>query len=87
MGHRTQIELTGADRARFLHNLCTNDILRLHPGSGCEAFLTTAQGKTVGLVSVFCAADSLIMETVAGQAELLIAPPGPVYHSRGCAAA
>ena len=41
---RTQIELVGADRQTFLHNLCTNDVRRLTPGSGCEAFLCNAQG-------------------------------------------
>src|SRR5687768_4851080 len=36
--HRTRLELSGADRARFLHNMCTNDIRRLTAGTGCEAF-------------------------------------------------
>ncbi|MGH7199269.1 MAG: hypothetical protein ACREJB_01600, partial [Planctomycetaceae bacterium] len=36
---RTQMELTGDDRAKFLNNFCTNDIKRLAPGQGCEAFV------------------------------------------------
>jgi folate-binding protein YgfZ len=47
LSHRGKIELTGRDAAKFLHNLCTNDILHLAPGSGCEAFFCTARAKTV----------------------------------------
>jgi tRNA-modifying protein YgfZ len=70
---RTQIELTGRDCAAFLHNLCTNDIKRLASGSGCEAFLCNVQGKIVGHVLVFRGGESLVLETVPGQAERLIA--------------
>lgn len=69
---RTQIELTGKDRASFLHNLCTNEIKKLSPGSGCEAFLTNVQGKILAHVLVFCRADSLVLETVPGQAEAIM---------------
>ncbi len=68
----TRIEMRGADRASFLHNLCTNDIKRLQPGTGCEAFITDVRGKTIGHVNVFCHADRLTMETVAEQAGVLI---------------
>jgi folate-binding protein YgfZ len=70
---RTQIELTGADRAAFLHNFCTNEIKKLQPGGGCEAFITSTQGKILGHVLVFCRSDSLVLETVPGQAQALIA--------------
>ena len=73
MGRRTQIELTGADRGSFLHNLCTNDILELEPGRGCEAFLTNVQGKTLGYIFVFCSPDWLVLETAPGQADAIIA--------------
>lgn len=39
------IEIGGADRAAFLHNLLTNDITRLAPGGGCAAALLNANGK------------------------------------------
>jgi folate-binding protein YgfZ len=68
----TQIELTGADRATFLQNMCTNDIRRLEPGQSCEAFLTSAQGKTVGFVYVHCCAESLWLDTAPGQAETMV---------------
>jgi folate-binding protein YgfZ len=68
---RTQIELTGADRASFLHNFTTNDIRRLKPGQGCEAFVLDVRGHTIGHVLVFCTPDSLVLDTVPGQAETL----------------
>ena len=43
---RGKIEVRGGDAARFLHNLTTNDILQLPPGSGCEAFLTTTKSAS-----------------------------------------
>jgi folate-binding protein YgfZ len=73
LGHRTQIELIGEDRVHLLHNLCTADIAGLKPGQGCEAFFTSPQGKTLALVCVFCHVDSLVVETVADQAQTLIA--------------
>jgi folate-binding protein YgfZ len=70
---RTLIELTGADRANFLHNFSTNDINKLGPGQGCELFITDIKGKTLGHGSVLCRTESLVLETTAGQAEKLIA--------------
>ena len=69
---RTHIELLGADRHQFLHNLCTNDVNSLQPGTGCEAFLTTVQGKTLGHVLVFAGKESLALDTVPVQGERLI---------------
>lgn len=69
---RTQIELTGEDRAAFLHNLCTNDIRKLAPGAGCEAFITTVQGKTLAFVLVYTGPNAVVVETIPGQAEKLM---------------
>lgn len=73
LSHRTKIELTGADRVAFLHNLCTNEVKALEPGGGCEAFLTSVQAKIVGHVFIFAGAQSLVVDTVPDQAEALIA--------------
>ena len=51
---RTQLEVTGEDRATFLHNFTTNDIRKLQPGHGCEAFILDARGHVLGHVFVFC---------------------------------
>jgi folate-binding protein YgfZ len=73
LADRSQVELTGRDRATFLHNLCTNDIKRLSPGGGCEAFLCNVQGKSIGHGLVFCGPESLVLETVPGQGGRLVA--------------
>lgn len=65
---RTLLEIDGADRVNFVHAFCTNDIKRLQPGQGCEAFFTNHQGKTVGHGLIFAQADALVVETTAGQA-------------------
>jgi folate-binding protein YgfZ len=69
---RAQIALRGADRASFLHNLSTNDIRRLAPGQGCEAFLLNAPGKVLAHVYVFAEAEQLVLDTVQGQGEFLL---------------
>ncbi len=50
---RGKIEVQGADAARFLHNLTTNDILHLPPGGGCEAFLTTTKAKVIAYLLIY----------------------------------
>jgi len=70
---RTRFELSGADRANFLHNLSTNDIKKLPSGSGCEAFLLDARGHVLFHVFVVCRPESLVLETVPGQEERLLA--------------
>ena len=72
LSDRTQIEILGADRAKFLHGFCTNDIKSLQPGQGCEAFLTNIKGRVVGHVFVFASSSSLWLDTVPGQEEFLI---------------
>ncbi|MCE9546097.1 MAG: folate-binding protein, partial [Planctomycetia bacterium] len=69
---RTLVELTGADRQTFLHNFCTNDVRGLKPGEGCEAFITSVQGKIIAHVIISCEADRLVLDTVPGQAERII---------------
>ncbi len=70
---RTQIEVTGRDRVKFLHSFCTNDIKKLQPGQGCEAFVTNVNGKVLGHIFVFAERDSLWLESVAGCAAPLLA--------------
>jgi folate-binding protein YgfZ len=72
LSDRTQIELTGADRAKFLHGFCTNDIKGLQPGQGCEAFLTNIKGRVLGHIFVFASPESLRLDTTAGQETKII---------------
>ncbi len=69
---RTQIEISGPDRASFLHNLSTNEIKKLAVGAGCEAFITSVQGKTLGHGFIFAEPEALVLDTVAGQSETLL---------------
>jgi folate-binding protein YgfZ len=73
LSDRTQIEIGGADRAKFLHNLCTNAVRDMRAGSGCEAFLLNVKGHIVGHVFLFAGDQSLVLETVPGQGEKLMA--------------
>ena len=70
---RTQIEITGADRASFLHNFCTNHIKGLVVGQSCEAFLVNIKGRILFSVLVYAGPDSLWIETEAGQSAALLA--------------
>lgn len=70
---RTRIEFSGDDRASFLHNLCTNEVRKLAPGAGCEAFVADARGHLAGHVFIFCRQPSLLLETVPGQEAKLLA--------------
>lgn len=63
---RPRVRVEGPDRAKFLHNLCTNDIKRLPAGGGCEAFVTSPQGKTLGYVTVLATADHILLRTDPG---------------------
>jgi folate-binding protein YgfZ len=69
---RTRIELTGLDRASFLHNLTTNDVKGLQAGSGCEAFFLDARGHVLAHVFLIAGGESIVIETLAGQNEQLL---------------
>lgn len=72
LSERTRIELTGADRAKFLHNLCTNEVRKLPAGAGCEAFLCDARGHVLFHVFILCRAESLALETMPGEESRLL---------------
>jgi len=57
---RVRLEISGPDRAKFLHNLTTNEVKRLAVGRGCESFVTSPQGKTIGYLIILVAEDKLI---------------------------
>lgn len=63
----TVVQLCGEDRARFLHNMCTNDILKLNAGQGCEVFFTDVKGKIIAHTGVLILEDRILMLTVPGQ--------------------
>jgi folate-binding protein YgfZ len=60
---RVRLDVLGPDRAKFLHNLVTNEVNRLLPGQGVEAFVTSPQGKTLGYVILLACEDRVILRT------------------------
>jgi folate-binding protein YgfZ len=56
---RVRLVFTGPDRAKTLHNLTTNDIKRLAPGHGCEAFVTSPQGRTLAIATVLATSEAI----------------------------
>jgi folate-binding protein YgfZ len=50
---RGKLEATGAEAATFLHNLCTNDIVNLPLGGGCEVYFCDQRAKTLAHALVY----------------------------------
>ncbi len=73
LAHWTSFSLSGCDRQKFLHSFSTNDVIRLQPGEHCEVFITNVKGKLLGHGLVHCRGHELVLITVPGQAELLLA--------------
>ena len=59
---RARVLVRGRDRARLLHNVTSNEIKKLTPGTGCYAFFLTPQGRIQGDVNVFCFADYFLLD-------------------------
>ncbi len=76
LSDRTQVEVTGADRVRFLHSFTSNDIKGLKPGQGCETFVTNLKGKVAAHVFVFSGETSHWLDGTPGQQEAIISHLG-----------
>jgi folate-binding protein YgfZ len=66
LSQRTKIELTGVDRAAFMHNFCTNDISGLAANRMCEAYLCNARGKVLASIAVCALPVSLWIDAAPG---------------------
>jgi tRNA-modifying protein YgfZ len=60
---RGRLIARGRDRARFLHNVTSNEVKKLVPGAGCNAFLLTAQGRIQADIHLFCFDDHFLIDT------------------------
>src|SRR5437867_6139071 len=60
---RVRIAVSGPDRAKFLHSLTTNEVKRLAAGRGCEAFVTSTQGKTMAYVILHVSEDRILVRS------------------------
>jgi tRNA-modifying protein YgfZ len=56
------LRVGGNDRRDYLHNLLTNDIASLRPGTGCYAALLTPQGRMVSDMRVFELGDRILID-------------------------
>ena len=75
LADRGVIEVTGADRVRWLDGMLTNDVAAASaPGAGCAALLLTRQGRIIALVHLLSFAERIWLETaLAGVAPALAA--------------
>jgi folate-binding protein YgfZ len=60
------LDLTGADRQRFLHGLVTCEVKGLAPGAGAYGFFTSVKGRVLADVVVLALADRLRLELPPG---------------------
>jgi folate-binding protein YgfZ len=63
LGH---LRMTGDDRARFLHGMCTADILKLPAGDWRRASMLTPKGRVVAVFDVLAADDHLLLQCEPG---------------------
>jgi folate-binding protein YgfZ len=71
--HWTRLAITGADRQNFINNFCTNNVRKLEPGQGCEAFITNVKGHALGHGWFWALENELLYDTVPGQGGALVA--------------
>jgi aminomethyltransferase len=60
---RGRLLARGRDRARFLHNVTSNEVKKMTPGAGCYAFLLTPQGRIQADLHLFCFQDHFLIDT------------------------
>ena len=58
---RLRIVVNGPDRAKFLHNLTTNEVKKLPVNQGREAFVTSPQGKILGFVTMHALKNRILV--------------------------
>jgi folate-binding protein YgfZ len=63
------LEVTGKDRAKFLHAMLSNDVASLAPGEGCAATLLDVHGKVQVLLRVLVLDDRILVVTPPDHAE------------------
>ena len=68
---RGVVEVTGRDRATFLHAMLSNEVKSLAPGQGCAATLLDVHGKVQVIVAVWVLEERILLVTPPGMAEKL----------------
>jgi folate-binding protein YgfZ len=67
-GNLGLLEVTGRDRAAFLHAMLSNDVKSLPPGGGCQAAFLDVHGKIQFLLTVLALDDRIWVVTPGGAA-------------------
>src|SRR3954447_15633008 len=60
---RGRILVRGRDRGRLLHNLTSNEVKKMTPGTGSYAFLLSPQGRIQADLNLFCFDDRFLLDT------------------------
>ena len=71
VSYRSRHQLTGDDRAKFLHRIISNDVENLSAGQGTYATLLTHRGKIIADLNVYVLEDTIIIDTAPETAENL----------------
>src|SRR5215471_19562437 len=72
LGWRAQIEVTGKDRVRWLHNMVTNNVRDLPLNRGNYNFVLNAQGRILGDIYIYNRGESVLIDTDHIQVEPLL---------------
>jgi folate-binding protein YgfZ len=67
-GDHGLLEVTGRDRATFLHALLSNEVKGLAPGQGCAATLLDVHGRVQVVLLVWALDDRILLVTPPGRA-------------------
>jgi tRNA-modifying protein YgfZ len=60
---RGKIRVTGEDRARLLHAMCSQNIEAMVPGDGVYTFFLNAQGRILADANIFCFENHFLLDT------------------------
>ncbi len=63
VSYRGRHQLTGDDRAKFLHRIISNDVENLSAGQGTYAMLLTHRGKIIADLNVYVLEDAITIDT------------------------
>jgi len=72
-GDRGVLEITGKDRAKFLHAMVSNDVASLQPGQGTAATFLDVHGKVQVVLDLWALDDRILMLTPPGMSEKTLA--------------
>ena len=72
-GHAGVLEVTGRDRAKFLHAMLSNDVASLASGQGCRAAFLDIHGKVQVVLTVWALDERMLVVTPPGLAEKTLA--------------